>query len=408
MLIGAGDLPHSFGALPLNAQPGTPPQSLFTRDALTGDWFGARSALEERGVQLDATLTIDGARTLTGGIDRDWGVHHLFEAGLTLDLERLADLDGAAVFAGFYTNDGDRLSDELTGDLQIFSNIDEAHRAQLSELWYEQRWLDGRWRLKIGKVDANEEFAAVESAGFFTQSSMGFSPTIFVLPSYPDPAMSVNVFTSLTENVEFGVGVYDGAAARGIPTGKRGPSSFFEGFDDLFLIGEVGVQWGVEDDPHRLAGRLTLGGWHHTGRFDRFDGRRESGTGGFYATIDQAVWRSDPLDDAAPGIHVFAQYGMADRDVSEFAHHAGGGVTWRGLIPGRADDVLGLGLSWVRFSNQPAAGFSARGELDVELFYRIQVTPWLALQPDLHVILNPGGVDRDDAVVALLRAEIVF
>jgi carbohydrate-selective porin OprB len=43
----------------------------------------------------------------------------------------------------------------------------------------------------------------------------------------------------------------------------------------------------------------------------------------------------------------------------------------------------------------------------VELFYKAHLTPWLSLQPDLQVVLNPGG-KYDDAVTAGLRFEADF
>jgi carbohydrate-selective porin OprB len=59
---------------------------------------------------------------------------------------------------------------------QVYSNIDAASRTTLYELWFEQKWMAGKVRIKSGKIDANSEFAVVESASDFLNSSMGFSP----------------------------------------------------------------------------------------------------------------------------------------------------------------------------------------------------------------------------------------
>ena len=143
------------------------------------------------------------------------------------------------------------------GDIQAFSNIDAGDRSQVGELWYEQWLFEKRLRFKIGRLDANNEFAFVEHGAEFLHSSMGPSPTIFVLPTYPDPASSVNLFVYPTEGLSLGFGVYDGAASRGVTTGVHGPHTLRGG--DLFFIGGLDSQWTL--GPQQLPGRLGLGGW---------------------------------------------------------------------------------------------------------------------------------------------------
>jgi porin len=45
----------------------------------------------------------------------------------------------------------------------------------------------------------------------------------------------------------------------------------------------------------------------------------------------------------------------------------------------------------------------------VELFYNIEVTPWLHVTPDVQILIDAGGVDdRDVAVVYGLRMQMSF
>ena len=64
--------------------------------------------------------------------------------------------------------------------------------------------------------------------------------------------------------------------------------------------------------------------------------------------------------------------------------------------------------SWASLSDEPGAGFTDDAELAVELFYKVQLGPWVALKPDLQYIANPGGAGLDDAWVATLRLELVY
>ncbi|MDT0633514.1 carbohydrate porin [Spectribacter hydrogenooxidans] len=322
----------------------------------------------------------------------------LLTAGFEIDSRTLFDQPGGRLHVSAMHQTGDN-GTRLVGDFQGFSNIDAAGFTAITEAWYQHHLLDGRLRLKFGKVDANSEFAYVEHGGGFLQSSPGFSPTILGFPSYPDPATSVNLFYHGKSGAYAGVGVYDGATQAGVATGTRGPSTFFGTPDGLFSVVETGVHHRVTGRP----GRVGIGAWRHGGDFDRFGGGRQSSTQGIYLVLDQSLV-TGPAGRTRLGL--FAQYGYADADVSPVQHHAGAGLQWYGPLTDRPDDSAGLMASFVQFSKAPGAGFTDRGELAVECFYRWQAADWLALQPDLQFIDNPGGRGRPDALIMTLRAAI--
>jgi carbohydrate-selective porin OprB len=390
---------------PDNVDTGLPPHEWAHA---TDDWGGLRPALDDMGIIFEASLTTDWSKNFRGGMNTEGStLRSLFNANLTFDLDRLLSWEGGTVFINFQNHNGPDASGEDVGDAQAFSNIDNDGRTQIAELWFEQVFGDGALRIKIGKVDTNSEFAFVDNGGEFLNSSMGFSPTIFVLPTYPDPAMSVNVFVYPTERIYLGAGLYDGSANEGVTTGTRGPKTLFQDPADLFVIGEAGITWG--GDGGDLPGRLAAGGWWHPGTFDRFAGGTDEETGGFYIVFDQTLWRENPdAPDDEQGVGLFIQYGYADADVSEIEHHAGGGLAWTGPIEGRDDDALGIGITTVWFSDEPGAGFTDDVETAYELFYKAQLLPWVSVKPDLQYITNPGGTGLDDALVGTVRAEIDF
>ena len=69
------------------------------------------------------------------------------------------------------------------------------------------------------------------------------------------------------------------------------------------------------------------------------------------------------------------------------------GCSYRGLLPLRDHDEIGLGIAWTELfqggTNQETA---------VELYYDMRVTPRLNLQPDLQYIATPSGIHRDSLV----------
>jgi len=396
---------------------GKSPWTDWTR--VTGDWDGPRIALEDHGIDVNGSLVSEWSLFPEGSTGGDSAFRFLLDLNASFDLELLAGIEGATVFADFQTADTG-VGDVFNGGFVAYSNIAIGGSiTQLSQLWWEQ-WLAGRTvRLKVGKVDANSEFAYLPAAGGFINSSAGFTPTIFAFPTYPNPATAINAFVYPTDSTYVGFGVYDGAATvDGVPTGSRGPATFFsdDESDDWFLIAEAGVE--VEEGA--LAGlRAGVGAWWHTGDFDTFSGGTDDGTGGFYAIAQGRLWSPNAAqgetpegaaaaDDDGLGLWLFGQYGLADDEVSAVRQHIGAGLSLEGTFAGRDGDSCGVYLSVVDFTDAPAAGFDA-SETALEVFYDFEVTPWFHVKPDLQWYFDPSGSSAaEDSLVATLRCTIVF
>lgn len=365
-------------------------------ERLSGDWWGRRTKLEDSGLTIESTLIAEWYSVLDGGVRSHSTSRMLMDLNITLDLEQMFNWDGASVFADAYWIDGNSVSADA-GDFQGVSNIESDDRLQLSELWFEQVLFDNSLRIKLGKIEGNSEFAFVDAAGDFVNSSAGFSPTFLALPTFPDPSTGVVVSWNHDDRFSITGAVMDGSATvDGVRTGLVGPSTFFDDdrSDDYVWIGELNAMWD--------GGRAGVGGWYHDGQFSRFLGGTEDGTAGFYALVEHRVW--SPGEDR--GVDLFAQLGFADESVSDAAMHLAGGLNWTGPFASRSDDALGLYCSFVDLSED--AGY-ADDELVIELFYKLQLTPFMSIKPDLQYIINPSGDSTlDDALVLGFRAETTF
>jgi len=371
---------------------------------LTGDWAGLRTRLRELGVDLNGSLVTEWSDLLDGGVSEHSAFRFLLDVNATFDLAILAGLEGGSVFADFQTADApvDGLD---TGAFQAYSNIAiDGSITQLSQLWYEQWMFERALRLKLGKVDANAEFAYLGSAGGFINASAGFSPAIFALPTYPNPSTSVNLFVYPDDSIYVGAGLYDGAATvDGVPTGSRGPATFLsdDASDDWFVIAEAGIT--ADSAGPFTRARVSVGAWWHSGQFARFDGGTEDGTAGLYAVAEGRVWHPEGVDladeDDARGLWLFAQLGSADGSVSTVERQYGFGASLDGTFAGRDDDACGVYLTCVDFTGDPAAGLGS-DEWAVEFFYDISVAPCVHVKPDIQWI--------DDAVVGSVRVVFTF
>lgn len=345
---------------------------------------------------------------VSGGVRQRTSNRNLISITSVLDLARATQRTGAGFIGiNYQSAPANRGGSQDIGDIQIASNI-ETDRSldHILELWYETDLGGGPWRIKVGKTDANGDFAVPVCAAQFSHSSAGFSPTIFPLPTYPESATGIDLFYDVTQDpadpwsLVLSYGLFDGAfGADGVSTGRRGPSSFFRDdlSNDLFHIGQANLGWGRRSDGDD-AFLLRVGGWFHDGTFEEVGGGEDRGTGGTFAIAEASP-------EALEGWTAFAQAAFGDRDVSEFGAHYGLGVVGPSALPEREDDEVGLYWSHVDI---PSA-FAPSDESAFDLYYRAQLTPHVFVQPELFWVIDPGGrEDISDATALFLRVGVAF
>jgi porin len=340
----------------------------------------------------------------------------------TLDTEKMGWWDSGRFFVYGQNLSGRPLSASDVGDVQLFSNLDSTISATerptfttISEYWYEHFVLDNRLRIKVGKQDANIDFALTDLGGEFVHSSFGFPPMI-PMPTFPSQALGIASFYKLTETVNLGVAIYDGV----LPSG---PSGVRWGFDTLGHNGSISL-YQLEFKPQlgpngELPTTIRTGYWYSTNKeawveFGDVDDprtfRRNYGT---YTSVDQMIWKEEFGGDNDQGLGVFFQYGWAPSNRNFLTEYWGGGFVYKGLLPSRDADMLGLGLASVHFSDHYRVAQGIDGtevgpsETAVELFYKAFVGKSLSLQPDLQYIANPGGQYKDTFLPGL-RFEAIF
>lgn len=302
---------------------------------------------------------------------------------------------------------GPRLTENYVGDFQYFSNLDSAPRGndltQISEYWYQHYFVDDLIWIKVGKQDANADFALCDLGGDFVNSSFGFPPTV-PLVSFPNPGLGLSAFAQLTDEVLLSGGVYDGA-----PQGGQW------GFNTLgqfgcFSIGQVTVktQWG---DQKQLPQTVRAGVWHHSGDWDEIGAvgppRTFNQNYGTYASLDQLLWKEPGEAGNEQGLGGFLQFGWSPGNRNIAQEYYGAGFTYRGWLEGRDRDLIGLGVANVLFSPQQNSVTGQTYETAIELFYKCLLDDYISVQPDLQFIANPGGQYRD-ALVFGVRVEMVL
>ncbi|MFZ4574447.1 MAG: carbohydrate porin [Phycisphaerales bacterium] len=379
----------------------------FEWETMTGDWAGARTKLADRGLEFGASYTMDWGSVWSGGLKNRASTIHMWDLNATFDLEKLAGLKGGTIFAdGYFTQV--RGGSRDVGDWHGVSNIDSGKNiGQLAELWYEQWMLDDHLRLKVGKIDGNAEFAFVNAAEETLNGSIAMPATAWDLPTFPNPATGVVLFVYPSARCYIGGGVFDGATADGWDTGNRGPDQFFSNdrSDAWFFIMEAGFTW--DQWGGMGGGRVALGAHLHTADFPQFDGSGDEDATGAYLLAEQQLWRKGADEENAErGVFAFGLAGLGDSDVHEVEGQFITGLMCRGCFDARPDDSFGVLASWLLLNED--AGLD-EDEVVVEALYKVQLTPWFGVTPDIQYVINPGGTsDVDNAVRGGARFELIF
>lgn len=156
-------------------------------------------------------------------------------------------------------------------------------------------------------------------------------------------------------------------------------------------------------------GAVKLGQWFNSGEFDDLTDTddqgiptKHDGNYGFYMVIDKTLYE----ETQEQGLRSFIQLGFTPDQMNEIDFYSGGGLNYRGLIPGRDNDELGVAVAYASISSKLKSTRDS-AETAFELTYKVLWNEHFYIQPDFQYILNPGAdLSLEDALVAGLRFEI--
>ncbi len=391
------------------------PTSFWTRPRLTGDWGGLRSQLEDSGLSFSLNYNVYYGNNMHGGQGTGQRGSGSYDFIIDVDLEKMGLIPGGRLFAFAQGWQGDdRNINGLTGALgDPIDDADGTKVIYVDQLWYEQKFLDEKLALRFGRLDQQtiidrNAYAQGEDCQFFNAFldnnnaiiplAIGTGATLFIKP---------------TDWLGFVVGAADGDAQifrTGLDTAFHDGADFFGYFQtDLHLTFHSSqgplrgtYRFGFVYDPGVLTEVRTDSNGKETQHQD-------TGDWGVYLSFDQQLYRESRKDDQ--GLGIFARLGHRDGDYNRINEYWSGGLQYKGLVTNRPKDVVGFGYYSVHSSAHYRRNVDSMflRENGFELYYRIQVTPWLTITPDVQYIARPGG-DRatDDAFVMGLRARATF
>ena len=457
----------------LGSEPGAVEESGFMRflqqDYLFGDWWGGRTELSVRGVDFEFFYAGSLPFNVSGGLDRGSAYQGALLMTLDLDSKKLLGYENGRFHAGSIWLHGEKpFSEQFIGDLNKVNLVDLENGAWLWELYYEQKFLDERFSVKVGQLAIDSDFIVPEYynsvAGLTLLNQTFFYPTmafnVWDQPFFPvghhalastpygTPGMRLRFDPGPSTSVQFGA--YDGKPDTE-PPGTRINLNRDEG---ALMYFETGLKFNQSEDAEGPPGALKIGGYYHTddffdmyeGTFAAFDnylmasgipplgivpnpGTHE-GNYGIYLMAEQMMWRevgkSDPAQQGLVGFFR-AAYAPEDRNLATWG--VDGGVVYKGLIPSRDWDTLAIAVSYLAISDDlregqedingiletfglpPAFPKTADYEFVLEMSYKAQCTAWWTLQTSVQRVFHPGGrvlADIPDAWAVIAQTTLRF
>ncbi len=260
--------------------------------------------------------------------------------------------------------------------------------ASLSELWLQQKFRNnfGDFGFRMGNIFPITAYNYFPFKNFRTDF-VDFNHVSNATIPLPDYGLGAFVMYRPRPNVYLRLGAHDANAE----VGKFGFDNW-EG--ELFTIFEAGFDPGfMPREPGRPPfGDIHVSIWHQ----DELDEAGDDDGWGIAGAAMQRFGRFTP----------FLRYGYADGGANgptPAKHMANVGLVIDGIF-GQANDRIGVGYTWSDPADQALDDQST-----IDAYYRVQVTPEIAVSPTLQVIFDPvRNPDEDTVYVWGIRSRIEF
>lgn len=403
---------------------------------------------EEVAFSQSFTLTLDGFLKQSGGVpapepdDKTPQPPSSTVVGL---VEYIAEVNTGV--AGFWEDGhfvfhasllfGKNPSDSV-GDLHGVSSTAAGFSAlKIVEAFYQHTFPLSSTVITAGIFDVNSDFVVAEYANLFTNGGFGFDNVLGIAAgpsSAPNTGLGLEIKTDLSPNLYVQLAAFDGTPVA--PPLEEGGEGQQEKFFDITLQRDEGVfsiiEGGWHDGEAFTPGymKVAIGAWYLKQPMNRFGdefGETRSGTGGMYLLAEASIGEA---------LGVFFRYGRADASFNQYSQFYAAGMNYKGLVPGREEDILGIGFVQTRLSTEwlnakvpteampditPMDGEFGRGfnedgtpafysaETAIEATYSSQVFDWLMVQPTVQFVLQPSmELLNGNALVLGLRLQATY
>jgi porin len=436
--------PAFAGTEPPETAPPAPLADWWNGKYMTGNWFGVRDALAERG------LTFNGKYygAFFGVVDSQRGARGFWDQGIEFGVDQnfgkllgVKELEGVKAFAAFRYRDSQQAANP--------NSFVEGNGMFNPTNWYSgTQFRITKFGLEIGSgeflpvkdmlvlrggwVRPSDEFIDQPLSKLFlnnaVNSAKGLGGNIPFSSSFSTWGGTLQVKPAEWSYLKGGLFMaYPQATAsgnHGLAYQGYGPDTAQNG---LMAMVETGVTPKI--GPAKLPGKYAIGGYYYGGwRTSYASGTRTLGQYGMYLQADQMLFR-EPSPEPAPlakgpsdgksavdgkdfkspvpaekpklsnqGLSMFSLVSLAPEYNNLFPFYFQAGLVYTGLIPHRDRDLTIFSLAYGSYSDQNIDHLQSTGRVNqpnytmfLEGGYRIHINNWAFLQPFVQYEIRPSG-----------------
>ena len=157
-----------------------------------------------------------------------------------------------------------------------------------------------------------------------------------------------------------------------------------------------------------MPGQYSFGGFYDSNKFTdlRNGNSTKSGIYSTYAMFQQMVYREGGPGNQK-GLTLWGETALAPKStVSTLPYFVGAGLSYKGLMPRRDNDIASAAVIYGSFSRYIP---QTTAETVIEINYQITLNGWLSITPDLQYVVKPSGSSTiKNALVLGTQLAIVF
>jgi porin len=380
-------------------------ENWLAQPTMTGDWGGLRTRLAQEGFNFHGSYIGEYAYSFSGGERIGGDYAQQWAWGVDVDMGKVAGLTGGTFHLNFDQRAGRSTSADYIGNRIAVQEIFGAgSNLRITALSYEQSLFGNALILKAGYLVMGDDFAKTPILCLFENDAFCAHPQSLPNDSgwtdYPNSRWGGEAIVNLPENIYVETAITDVNPTYALH--QNGLKLSLPGSTGVLFAGEIGKT--VQLGPAALPGHYKIGGYYDTSTVPGIANPdlTYSGRFGGYILADQMVWSFKPGTNR--GLIVVANATVNDKRTSQIGPYFTAALIAQGPFAARPHDSIGIG--YVRdFVNRnlvqkESAELEAEGVLNpdlaldeniVEITYGLQVTPWMAINPNIQYIGNPGA-----------------
>jgi porin len=394
-----------------NPPPAPPPYGI------TGDWFGARNTLFDKGLDFRTDLTQFYQGVTSGGLDQTFLYGLKFDYFATIEAEKLVDWKGLFINLHGESRFGPSINRDVGSLIPANFALEfprpEGSETALTNVQVEQ-FLGDNFVVTFGKLNAADgvnihPFMGGNGINRYMNEAFVLSPIYGRTIPYSGPAAGFSYLRDMDPIFTFLL------IDTNAQTGTSGLDNMFSNGATFFYHLRVPVTL------FGLPGHQSLEGTYATGKFSplseddyviltapEFLAPRRSGSWVVTYGFDQFL-----VMDEAPnkGWGIFGNISFADQATNPIRFFLNAGVGGVSPIPGRSADSFGAAYYYLAASGalkdalRPVAPIG--NEQGFEFYYNAAITRWFTMTADIQAI-DPAESEARTAFLFGLRAKLDF